>query len=139
MTGLNVRVAFRSKKNEKTGTHSNNTATNTMLLSVIVSVCCMLTSIVPASSHDISTSSIQRRTYNEDIGEYEDYLALFDEYNSTNAIVGGSDTDARSYPWFVQFASKVCGGTVSANKNGNSRKISLCTFFFKNSSPKVMR
>lgn len=69
-----------------------------------------------AASVEEHHDNIRRRTNNGDIQEYYEYMSHFDEGNATdNSIIGGSDTI--TYPWFVQFASKTCGGTlISRNR-----------------------
>ena len=60
--------------------------------------------------------NVQRRASQQDLDEYDAYMSSINNNNNNNNtsiynIVGGSNTNT-IYPWFVHFASKVCGGTL---------------------------
>jgi trypsin len=79
------------------------------LVALFASTFLSLHASVEAHAAEGYRGNIRRRVSSEDLQEYYDYMEQFG-VNSTNNIIGGSDTT--HYPWFVQFASRVCGGSL---------------------------
>lgn len=87
------------------------------LMPMLVIVVALLLSLPACSSsgseEQVSHSNVRRRASQEDLQEYYDYLSQF---NDTDASIVGGERSTY-YPWFVHFASKVCGGSlISPNR-----------------------